>query len=79
MSNAKIAQMIAEAQRQARVEFETLLVAFIADANRQLIEDIDKILSPIIKDLAQTRADLEQLQSAIAPMATELERLRRRV
>lgn len=57
MSNAKIASLIAE-------------------ANRRLVADIEAIMASLKQDQAQLRAEIEQLQSAIAPMATEIERLR---
>jgi len=52
------------------------VAAMIAEANQHMIEAIDKTLAPIVQELAQARAELEQLQQAIAPMAAELEALR---
>lgn len=52
------------------------IAALIAEANQQLIEDVGRILLPITQELKQLHAELDQLQSAIAPMATDIERLR---
>jgi hypothetical protein len=52
------------------------IALLIAEANQSLIADIDRVLSPIIQELATMRVELLSLQSAIAPMAAKLEQLR---
>jgi chromosome segregation ATPase len=68
--------MLADQSRPDHRMSNAKIAALIAEANQTLIADIDRVLSPIIKELAEMRVELEVLQSAIAPMATELERLR---
>ena len=57
MSNAKTAQLIAE-------------------ASLDLIDEVKGLFNLVNKELLQLRADVEQLQQAIAPMATDIERVR---
>ena len=52
------------------------VVALIAEANQQLIRDVENVFGAIKQELAALHAELDRLQSAIAPMAADIERLR---
>ena len=52
------------------------VVALIAEANQQLIRDVENVFGAIKQELAALHAELDRLQSSIAPMAADIERLR---